>query len=135
MGLGYLLDSDVVIAALKKKDSIEELESLGQQAKPIFISVITFFEVWDGIFGSRRIPLETGKLEFDAFVKKFIERIFLVDEKICVKAGEIRAGLRKSGELVGNLDILIAATCIVNDLTLVTRNKKHSSRIKELRLF
>src|SRR3990167_8208536 len=129
MGLGYLLDSDVVIAALKKKEKIADLELLGRRAEPVSISVISLFEVWDGIFGSTKISVEKGRLGLEIFLKEFVAGVLLVDEKISIKAGEIRAQLRASGELIGNLDILIAATCIVNGLTLVTKNKRHFGRI------
>ena len=47
----------------------------------------------------------------------------------------IRGDLRKKGELIGDPDIMIAATAIVNDLNLITGNKKDFQRIKGLRLF
>lgn len=39
---------------------------------------------------------------------------------------------RKKGELIEDADLLIAATCIVNDLVLITNNRKHFSRIEGL---
>jgi predicted nucleic acid-binding protein len=39
-----------------------------------------------------------------------------------------------SGEPIGDGDILIAATAVCNNLTLVTRNLPHFQRIPQLRL-
>ncbi len=76
MGLGYLPDSDMVIAALKRKEKIEELELLGRQAQPVSISVITLFEVWDGIFGSAKVSLKDGKKQLEEFLTEFINGMF-----------------------------------------------------------
>jgi predicted nucleic acid-binding protein len=38
----------------------------------------------------------------------------------------IRGELRRSGQIIGDFDILIAATAIYHNLTLVTRNIKDS---------
>ena len=36
------------------------------------------------------------------------------------------------GELIEDADLIISATCIVNDLVLITNNRKHFSRIEGL---
>ncbi len=48
--------------------------------------------------------------------------------------GRVRAGLRKRGQLLGDMDTAIAATALSYDLTLVTHNTQHFSRIPGLRL-
>ncbi len=47
----------------------------------------------------------------------------------------IRGGLRRSGQLIGDPDLLIAATALHYDLTLVTRNVKDFQRTPGLRLY
>ena len=42
--------------------------------------------------------------------------------------------LRRQGQLIPDLDLLIAATALAHDLTLVTRNRHHFERIPDLRL-
>jgi tRNA(fMet)-specific endonuclease VapC len=46
-----------------------------------------------------------------------------------------RADLRRSGQLIADLDLLIAATALHHDLTLLTRNVRHFARIPGLRLY
>jgi predicted nucleic acid-binding protein len=46
----------------------------------------------------------------------------------------LRSALRRQGMLIPDMDLLIAATALEHDLTLVTRNLSHFSRIPELRL-
>lgn len=135
MGLDYLLDTDIVILALKAKPEISELEKLDQQGGAIGLSVITVYEIYEGIYGSQRVPVEESEETFKGFVDKYIEKFLFIDKEASIVGGKIRAQLRRTGRVITDTDILIAATCLVNGLTLVTRNKKHFSRIKELRLF
>ncbi|MBI1748547.1 MAG: hypothetical protein HYR55_18460 [Acidobacteria bacterium] len=58
----------------------------------------------------------------------------MLDQNALNKAAEIYADLKKSGQLLEDADILIAAISIVNDLTLVTNNTQHFARIIELRM-
>jgi predicted nucleic acid-binding protein len=131
----YLLDTDVVIAALKGKQPTEELVYLGDQGAAAALSVITVFEIWEGIYGSKKVSIETGEQQFNQFVDKYVEQLVPLDLEIAKIAGKLRAQLRRSGQVITDTDILIAATCIVNDLTLVTKNKRHFARIKGLTIF
>jgi len=47
----------------------------------------------------------------------------------------IRGVLRAQGQLIGDLDTLIAATALHHDLTLTTQNTRHFSRIPDLKLY
>jgi predicted nucleic acid-binding protein len=47
----------------------------------------------------------------------------------------LRAELRRRGQLFPDLDLLIAATALQHDLTLLTRNVRHFNRIPDLRLY
>lgn len=57
-----------------------------------------------------------------------------VDEQVAHKAAEFRRRLRLRGELIGDFDILIAATAVTADMSLVTDNLEHFSRLPEVRL-
>ena len=46
-----------------------------------------------------------------------------------------RGELRRDGRLIPDLDLLIAATAIHHDLTLVTRNVRHIGRISALQIY
>jgi len=47
-------------------------------------------------------------------------------------AGDILANLRKSGQTIGLEDVLIAASAITQQYTVVTANIRHFSRIAGL---
>ena len=48
--------------------------------------------------------------------------------------GLIQALLRKTGQLIGDFDVLIAAVCLQYDETLVTANPGHFQRVPNLRI-
>jgi len=48
--------------------------------------------------------------------------------------GEVKTRLQKSGNVIEDFDIAIAAHALAHDLTLVSANGKHMSRIRALRL-
>lgn len=47
----------------------------------------------------------------------------------------IRAELRRTGRMISDLDIIIAATALQYDLTLLTFNRRHFERVTGLRLY
>jgi predicted nucleic acid-binding protein len=57
-----------------------------------------------------------------------------VDRRIAEKFGEIRARLLDHGRSVAGMDLLIAATALIHDLTLVTHNTIDFRSIPDLRL-
>jgi tRNA(fMet)-specific endonuclease VapC len=129
--LKYLVDTDWIINYLKgDEETVNILEQLYDSG--FAISVISFSEIYEGIFyyeGKNR-----SKLERD--FKQFLEGVIVVDvdENIGKIFGELRAELRKEGNLIDNFDLLIASTAIQNNLELLSNNVKHFKRIKGLRL-
>lgn len=65
--------------------------------------------------------------QFEKFVK--LNRVLPLTDEIARKSAKIYADLRKKGQTVGHNDVLIAGTAIVYDLTLITNNINHFSRI------
>ena len=58
--------------------------------------------------------------------------IITLDGEIIDMASEIYAKLKRSGNLVEDADILIAASCPVEGMILVTDNEEHFRRIENL---
>ncbi len=48
--------------------------------------------------------------------------------------GQLKASLEKQGERLADADLLIAATALENNLTLVTGNLKHFQRVQGLKM-
>lgn len=58
-----------------------------------------------------------------------------VDLAVAHRFARIRGELRRTGMLIPDADLLIAATALHHDLTLVTRNRRHFARVPGIRLY
>lgn len=56
------------------------------------------------------------------------------DEDAAKAYAKLRVELETSGTLIGNMDMLIAASALARKAVLVTNNTEHFSRIKNLKL-
>jgi tRNA(fMet)-specific endonuclease VapC len=70
---------------------------------------------------------------FRGFIAPF--RVIPVTEPIAVRFVEIRALLTRQGELISDFDMLIGATALHYNLTVLTFNLRHFSRIPDLNLY
>ncbi len=59
-------------------------------------------------------------------------RILPLTDNIIVRASDIYADLYRHGQLIGDADILIAATALEHGMVLVTNNTSHLSRVAGL---
>jgi predicted nucleic acid-binding protein len=128
--MAYLLDSDWVINALAgRRRAVSPLERLSSQH--IGVSVITLGEIYQQAFESTN-P-DAYLTSFRKFIAPF--RIIPVTEPIAERFAEIRALLTRRGELISDFDMLIAATALHYNLTVLTFNYRHFSRIPDLTLY
>jgi len=61
-------------------------------------------------------------------------KILPIRKKEALVSGDILADLRKTGQSIGMEDVLIAASALTNQCTIVTSNTRHFSRIKALKV-
>ena len=125
----YLVDSDYVADYLgARPHAIQLLSSFVKD--DLSISIITYGEIYEGIhFG--RDPQKTTDV-FQRFLRSVV--ILPPTQPIMQHFARIRGELRRTGKIIGDFDILIAATAIQYHLTLVTRNIKDYQRIPNLKL-
>ena len=126
----YLIDTSVIIDYLRGKDlAVELLDNIEGE---FFSSYVCLDEIYEGVYRVKNSE------EMAAVVTKFFSSLsgmYGLGAGIAEKFGEIRAELKKQGSIIEDLDLLLVATCLTYDLTLITFNKKHFSRIKNLRLY
>jgi tRNA(fMet)-specific endonuclease VapC len=60
--------------------------------------------------------------------------IVVLEDGICRTFGGERGRLRKERILIGDFDLLIGATCLYHNFTLLTNNTRHFERIHDLRV-
>ena len=125
----FLLDTDTCVFWLRGQNSVRDhIAVAGSDA--IGISVVTLAELRYGAAYSER-P-ESNHQAIDDFVRPL--SVIGIDSEIARTFGEIKAQLRKEGKLIEDLDLLLAASARTYQLTLVTNNQDHFSRVAELRL-
>lgn len=128
--MSYLVDTDRVTDWLVgRPDATELLARLSLDG--LSVSLITFGEVYEGIyFGRDSRASERGFRRFLLEVD-----VLPLSRAIMQRFAQVRGDLRRRGQLIGDTDILIAATAIQHDLTLLTRNTRHFERIANLKLY
>lgn len=125
----YLLDTSVIIQALKGNPTV--VSFLESSQHDINTSYVCLAELYDGVHRvSDRQKAEDQILGFTST----LGQIYTLDLEVAKHFGRMRAHLKKAGLVIEDLDILIAATCVANNLTLVTLNPKHFSRISSLKI-
>jgi len=128
--MSYLVDTDIVVNWLKgRKQETSLLRDL--EGDGLAISLITYGEVYDGIYYGRD-PDGNEKA-----IEQFLQWVDVLplDQQIMRRFARIRGHLRQTGQLIGDTDILIAATALDYDLTLITHNMRHFARIFDLKLY
>lgn len=94
------------------------------------VSTITIAEVLEGAYGTSDPSRQL--LVYGRFFSGYT--VLDVTEDIAERFAELRALLRRQGNVIADMDLLIAATALVHDLTLLTGNERHFSRVPGLRL-
>ncbi|MBA8667423.1 type II toxin-antitoxin system VapC family toxin [Holosporaceae bacterium 'Namur'] len=125
----YLFDTDTVIYFIKGHDAVVE-KFISFPLVQLYISDITCAELYYGAYNSefpernlRTVNGVIGNLSAVPF-NTSASKVF----------GELKAELKKKGELIADMDLMIAAIAVAGNYTLVTNNVKHFERIKNLKL-
>ena len=126
----YILDSDWIIQALAGRSNAGTvLNRLASHR--IAVSVLTVGELFEGAFNTANPQARLERL------RRFLSSYYVlsVTEPVIGRFAEVRAFLRRRGELIPDFDIVIGATALEYDLTVLTFNIRHFSRIPDLRIY
>jgi tRNA(fMet)-specific endonuclease VapC len=125
----YLLDTCAVSDFVRGEvNTVARMHSI--PATAIHISSVTLFEIEFGLVKTPSIAAKLMPIFMELFLKS---DLISLDYRESILAGSIRHDLESVGKKIGPYDILIAATALVHDLTLVTSNIGEFSRIKGLK--
>jgi len=127
----YLLDT-MVLSELRKKERNPGVTQWlsGKSDQELFISsVVSIGEIAKGI--AQQDKQDKQDKEFAKLLKHWLEKLLLlygqrilpVDIPIAKRWGELSIQVQNSG-----VDILLAATAMEHNLTIVTRNERHFSQ-------
>lgn len=88
----------------------------------VYISALTMYELYMGV------TIKDKERDVELITENFT--ILPFTEAVAKKASELYHVLRLSNQMIEFRDIFIAATCLVNELPIVTLNKKNLSGLK-----
>ncbi len=123
--MSYLIDTCCISELVKKKPNPGVVKWFANQDElSMYLSVITFGELKKGI---EKLPDSKKKKELNRWIKedlsrRFKNRVLNINIEVVNKWGEILADAEKNGKTLPAIDSLIAATALVHDLSVVTRN-------------
>ncbi len=125
--MNYLVDTDWVIDYLH--DVARVAERLAElSSDELGISVISYAELYEGVYLSVDPEgAERNLLDFLVDIP-----LVMLDEDTCRIFARQRGRLRRTGRMIGDLDLLIAATSLRHNLTLLTNNRRHFEQVEGL---
>lgn len=119
----YLLDTNVVCEATARHPAATVLAWIESHANECFLSCVTLGEIWKGL---HRLPEGKRKRALvrwaDGLEGDFTEQILGLDTLTLKSWGKLYAKHEAKGFNWDVMDSLIAATALVHQLTVVTRN-------------
>ena len=126
----YLIDTDWMIDHLHHIERVtRRLEALAPEG--LALSIISLAELYEGVYYA------SAPAESEAALQRFLNpelTILGVDEETCKAFGKERGRLRAAGLMIGDCDLLIGATALRYNLTLLTNNRRHFVRIEGLHM-
>jgi tRNA(fMet)-specific endonuclease VapC len=126
----YFFDTNICIYFLK--GIFPELQKKVLSAQPDKIKIPSMVAA-ELIYGARKSEKAAETTEK---VKRFLKPLQIIpfDEEAAFFYGDIRASLEKDGNTIGFNDMIIAATVLAHNGTLVTNNNGEFSRISGLNI-
>ena len=124
------LDSDFIVDFLRQKQNASlKMKSLMGQS--VVSTEVNYLEVLFGILVKKQVP----QREF-ALAQEFFGSIpnMPLDHAGAYNTAEISSNLKKIGQEIELSDAMIAGICLANNCTILTKNVKHFSRVKGLKV-
>ena len=119
--MNYLVDANVLSEATKHAPSSNAIEWLRRNERAMAVDPIILGEIR---FGIHLLPAGKRRRRLETWFDEGVTRIVCVpwDALTGLRWAKLLAELRKSGESMPIKNSLIAATALVHDFILVTRN-------------
>ncbi len=124
--MSFIADTDVLIDFLRNQGDEALRVELELKTGRLCTTAVTAFELWVGA----KSPQEK------AAVGTLLSALSILplDAPSADRSGEIFRKLEAQGNGIGMADSLIAGICLNRDAILITRNRKHFSRVEGLKI-
>ena len=129
--MALMIDANVFIHFERRGEPIDL--SAWEPSEGVFISVVTVSEL---LMGVHRADSDARRKRRSEFVETILAGVSVLDFTIAVarRRAELYAELAQQGRLIGAHDMIIAATSLHHNLSLLTDNVEESSRVGGLRV-
>lgn len=125
----YLLDTGWIVRHLRGDQAYTEtLLKIG--APQLALSIVSLAELYEGVYRAR----DRDRAEWAVVTFVSDKTVLPITESIARLFGQERARLRQQNLLIGDIDLLIAATCLAHELILLTTNPRHFDRVEGLQM-
>ena len=127
--MSYLLDTDWAIHCLHR---VERVVTRLAELRPegVSISIVSLAELYQGVFYA------TDPVGNERALRDFLAPIPVVplDDETCRIFARERGRLKALGTPIGDFDLLIGATALRHNFTLLSNNRRHFERIAGLNI-
>lgn len=127
--ISYMLDTNTCIYVINARPPTVLARFRQERLGSIGISSVTAAEL---AFGVAKSGSARNREALEMFLAPL--EILPFDASAIWQYGELRAGLERRGQLIGALDIMIAAHALASNTILVTNNTREFARVPGLRL-
>ena len=128
--MNFLIDTDWTIDYLNGAQyARDRLDGLG--ISDLGISVVSVAELYEGVLYSRNVEDDHAAL---SLFLEYEVTVLGIDMEICRIFGRERGRLRRQGRMTGDMDLLIASTCLRHNLTLLSNNRRHFESVEGLEI-
>lgn len=125
----FLIDTDIIIYSLKNNENV--IRNFKRYSlEPKAVSVITIGELLYGAYKSQRKIENLGKVNRIADIFPVIE----ISMTIIDTFAHLKSDLTTKGTVIDDFDLLIGATALSMNYTIVTNNEKHFEKIPGLEI-
>jgi tRNA(fMet)-specific endonuclease VapC len=126
--VNFLLDTNICSAYLKGEARV--FNRFIQHAGGLAVSALAVAELYSWVYRAKTKPDRLQGLS------DLLSELHLlpVDHDVARKFGEIRAALLDQGRPTPEIDLLIASTALIHDLTLITHNVQDFAHLPGLRI-
>ena len=129
--MGLIFDTCILIQ-IERSNTLPPFHPNNSE-ESVYISAITASEL---LMGVHYADTEARRIKRSTFVESILAKIPILNftKEIARVHAEISTYLSKQGKNIGAHDLIIAATAIAHDYTLLTANEKEFSRVPALKL-
>ncbi|SFS07185.1 hypothetical protein SAMN05216559_3169 [Halomicrobium zhouii] len=122
-------DTSFIIDLLRGDGNAKQLlDIVEKESKPQKVSSVTVLELYEGVARSQAPETKRQRI-LDVLETK---HVVSADQAVMRKAGKLAGQLINGGKQIEREDCIIAATALLNDESIITRNTKHFNRVDDL---